>query len=126
CCGSRRDVRACRGRRSSDLADLGGQRVAAIAERDAGAPVAVALDDGAADLGGAIEDDDGGAGIGDIDGAGNGLARLVDRAAGAADRNGRRSGVEREAQRGLAGVAEAMRMTRLDGGHVDVSYAVVG
>src|SRR3989440_10314526 len=50
------DDRARGGGVAGEIADLGGQRVAAIAERDAGAPVAVALDDGAADLGGAIED----------------------------------------------------------------------
>ena len=59
------------------VADLRGQHVAAIAEGDVGAPAAAA--DGArdADLGGAIENGDRGAGIGAGNRAGDGPGRLV-------------------------------------------------
>ena len=75
------------------VADLCGQRVAAIVEGDATAPAAVALDDGASDRDCAIENGDDPTGVGNIRRAGNSLSRLVSQATPAGDCHHRRRGV---------------------------------
>ena len=83
----RKDNSRAGGTIAGKVSDLRGQRVATIGERDAAAPATIGQHDGAAERGDAVEDGDGGASIGDIDRASNGLRRLVDRTARAGDGN---------------------------------------
>ena len=87
-----------------------------LLERDVGAPAAVALHHGGAELrwlpSRMVTVAPASA---HVDRAGNGLARLVGRPARAADRHHRCGGVEREAERGGAGIAEAVGLARHDG-----------
>ncbi len=103
--------RAAGGGVAGQIRDLGGQQVAAIAERDVGAPGAAA-DGGDADLGRAIENGDRGAGIGASNRSAKGQARLVGRTTRVADRHLRCGGVERD-HVGRSGRAIARRIAEL-------------
>ena len=93
------------------IADLRGEQVVAVAERDVGAPRAAA-DGGDTDLGHAIENSDRGVGIGAGNSAGEGQARLVGLTARVADRHHRCGGVKRD-HVGRSDRAIARRITEL-------------
>ena len=86
-----------------------------LRQRDRDAPAAVGCTTALPSAVGAVEQGDGRAGIGDVDRAGDGLRRLVGRTTRARDRHQRCGGIEREAERGGAGIAEAVGLARHDG-----------